>query len=289
MQNKTFNSTYNWLLFAILTLIILLKITLFQFFVFHSILISSLWTAPAAFFAFWLKKIAISALFASIVFIVKNKWWTLPMLIIIDLWIIANYIYYRANGLLLTVDTMLVVDNMQGFWSSVLVYIDWQTWMFPLTTFIWCIVILVFRVPYYSFCHYAISMTTIIALWILGGIASYKVEYQFTEGEIGMSEETNKVLWQNALIPLAEVKQVTTFRILEDGMIKEEKYERFLKDHDVISYFPEILMVYYCQQKIQDGTFDLSDGITMYSQDISDFYDLYIAENQTLIGGGKRI
>ena len=293
ITTNIFRKYGNWILFAVLTLVILSKIAMFQYFTFHSILLSSLWKSPAAFFAFWLKKIAISALLTSLVFIVKNRWWTLPMLVVIDLWILANYIYYRANGLLLTIDTMLIVDNMQGFWSSVLVYLNWQACMFPLTTFLWCVVLILINkiVAVRSWIGWGASLATVLVLWICGGVASYKIEYKFTAGEIGMSAETNKVLWKNALIPLAEVKQVTTFRILEDGMIKEEKYERFLRDHDVISYFPEILMIYHCQQSIANGSFDLSEGITLNQQDKKDFNLLYCADIEQNRGGaiGKNL
>lgn len=69
----------------------------------------------------------VPALFvASFVFITKRKSWTAIFLFLADFWIISNIIYFKANEALLDIETILLVNNMQGFWSSVLLYISWE-------------------------------------------------------------------------------------------------------------------------------------------------------------------
>lgn len=135
----------NWSVYFGFSLLILAKIVICHFAIFHSILLSSLWLAPVDFWAFWLKKLVVAMIGASLVFVVKNKGWTIVELIVIDLWIYANYIYYRANGLLLTFDQMLIVDNMHGFWNSVIAYVDKWVYINAFLTLLWGLILLMMR------------------------------------------------------------------------------------------------------------------------------------------------
>ncbi len=106
-----------WLLFFSFALLIFFKVTWYEWNIAHSLLISSIITHPTDFYAFWTPKIVIALFFASIMLISKRLWWTIIVAFIVDLWIIANLVYYRANGFVLNVDAIIMVDNMTGFWS----------------------------------------------------------------------------------------------------------------------------------------------------------------------------
>lgn len=124
----------NWfppfLCFAILCL----KCCLFHWVAFHSILISSLWKDPCAFWAFYLPKISISLFLASFLCFTKRKWWMLIVMFGIDAWIIANLCYFRLNGLLIDMYALSMVGNMKGFWGSSLFLLRIVDVWFPITT-----------------------------------------------------------------------------------------------------------------------------------------------------------
>ena len=111
-----------WFLFALFALTIFLQCCLFHWLAFHSILISSLWKNPMAFWAFYLPKISISLFIASFVFLFKRKSWTIVVSILINIWIIAELIYFRANRIFLDAQSFALISNMDGFWSSVPMY-----------------------------------------------------------------------------------------------------------------------------------------------------------------------
>lgn len=111
-----------WYLFCLFAFTIFLQCCLFHWLAFHSILISSLWKNPLAFWAFYFPKISISLFIASFVFLFKRKGWTIIVSILINIWIIAELIYFRANRILLDAQSFTLISNMDGFWSSVPMY-----------------------------------------------------------------------------------------------------------------------------------------------------------------------
>ena len=125
-----------WCVFLLFAFSIFLKCTLFHWLCYHCLLISSLWKAPSTFFSFWLSKLSVAVFLASFVFLSKKQWWTIILSFIFDIWIIADLIYFRANGLHLSIDVMFMVNNMQGFWSSILAYLD-GIYCFPLISTIY--------------------------------------------------------------------------------------------------------------------------------------------------------
>ena len=96
-----------WCVFFLFAFIIFIKCILYHWECFHSILISSLWHAPAEFFSFWCPKIAVALFFASFVFLFKRSWWTIVFSLVFDTWILANLIYYRSNAAFLDVFALL--------------------------------------------------------------------------------------------------------------------------------------------------------------------------------------
>ena len=89
-----------------------------------------------AFWAFYLPKISISLFIASFIFLFKRKGWTIVVSILINIWIIAELIYFRANRIFLDAHSFVLIDNMDGFWSSVPIYLQGLDWILLVPTII---------------------------------------------------------------------------------------------------------------------------------------------------------
>ena len=118
----SFGSKKQWLLFALFLGITFLQCCLFHWLAFNSILVSSLWKNPLAFWAFYLPKISISLFIASFVFLFKRQVWTIIFSALLNIWIMAELMYFRANRIFLDAHSFSLISNMDGFWSSVPMY-----------------------------------------------------------------------------------------------------------------------------------------------------------------------
>lgn len=127
------NKSTCWL-FILFALIIFAKILVFQHITAGGLLFRSLWRAPVHFWYWLLPKVAISVCIASFVFIAKRQYWTVIVGFLIDIWCIANLIYFRAYNDYFDIYTMSLGGNMKGFWSSVLFFMSWKDILFPLLT-----------------------------------------------------------------------------------------------------------------------------------------------------------
>lgn len=112
-----------WCLFILFALLLFVKCIIFQWHVYHSIMISSVWYNPLAFWSFWLPKIGVALFLASFVFWSKYNIWTVVFSLLIDTWMFANMLYLRSNGILFDGFTFTMAGNMAGFWNSI-----WALW-----------------------------------------------------------------------------------------------------------------------------------------------------------------
>lgn len=130
-----------WCVFLLFALTTFVKVTLFHWICFHTLMVSSLWKAPSVFWAFWLPKLSIATLIGSFIFLTKRKYWTIIVSVIIDLWIIANLIYFRSNNLFISYEAVEMASNLQGFESSILTYFTPKALYFPLLTLLYSLTI----------------------------------------------------------------------------------------------------------------------------------------------------
>lgn len=126
--------TADWLTFAAVLAVVFLKNLLFHYSCFGYLAFSSLWTVPVDFFAFYLAKLSPALFIASFCLLLKRKRFACVISLLLDLWLIANIIYYRANGFFLDIDTIAMAGNMEGFWSSVWTYTNWTVLAILFTT-----------------------------------------------------------------------------------------------------------------------------------------------------------
>ena len=109
-----------WCVFLLFAFVLFIKCCLFQLMCFHSILISSLWKNPIEGCLCYLPKLAFSIMIASVIFITRRKYWTIYFSGILDIWCLANFIYYRSNEALIDNFALSMANNMNGFWSSII-------------------------------------------------------------------------------------------------------------------------------------------------------------------------
>ena len=134
-----------WCVFLLFAFTIFLKCVLFHWNCYHSVLISSLWKNPFEFARFWGGKLIPALFLASFVYVSKKNWWTIIANAVIDIWLIANMFYFKANSLFLSYETMQMADNMSGFWGSLYSYMGWDIYIFVIITIIYCTCYLPFR------------------------------------------------------------------------------------------------------------------------------------------------
>ena len=121
-------------LFIVFAVTILVKCILFQSFCFGSLTENGLLKTFQDYISFSLAKLLPAISIASFVFLFKRKWWIVIASIIIDLWLISNLIYYRANDLFLDVETIMIADNLSGFGRSISTYVNWKAPTFLILT-----------------------------------------------------------------------------------------------------------------------------------------------------------
>lgn len=119
---------------SIFALILFIKCVLFNWYAFQQVLISSLWTNSAAFWGFYLPKIAMSVGVALFVLLCSRKWVAVTLFFIIDIWIIINLMYIRSYGMVIDAFSITMIDNLSGFESSLPLYLRWSDILFPLLT-----------------------------------------------------------------------------------------------------------------------------------------------------------
>lgn len=124
---KSFLSKGNcaqWCVFFLFAFVLFVKCILFHWDAFHSILVSSAWRDPLSFYKFYMAKLLMPLFIASFVFVTKRYWWTIIVSLLVDIWCIANLIYFKTYDAFLSVNDMLLVGNMDGAWSSITAYFD---------------------------------------------------------------------------------------------------------------------------------------------------------------------
>lgn len=142
------SSIHSWLqkgnratlcLFCVFTLSIFCKNVLFHYFCFNSILVASCVKHPLAFLLFYAPKMSSALVAASFLFVTRRKYWTIIFSIVLDIWIIANLLYFRANEIFINLDVIMMAGNLNGVESSILTYWKPIFSLFPCLTFCYAI------------------------------------------------------------------------------------------------------------------------------------------------------
>lgn len=192
------------ILASIFAFTLFLQCCFFHYQAFHSILISSLWNDPIAFLTFYAPKLSISLFIASFVCLFKRKSWTIYVSFIVSIWCIAELVYYRANGIFLDAFSFTMVGNMDGFWSSVPMYIyvsDFLIFIFPVILII-SYYLLHNKPTNYKITIYGIILSLLLNIYACIGLINFNFNYlgtvnPFAKKAIGIIVEPSKQTYLN--------------------------------------------------------------------------------------------
>ena len=132
------------ILFALFAILLFIKCLLFHKDAFNVIDVCSFWHNPLSFYKFYMAKLLMPLVLSSFLFITRSYWWTIIVSFLVDIWCVANLIYYKTYDAFLSVYDILLVGNMEGAWSSVTAYFDWYMFVMFALTLLWGILYVVF-------------------------------------------------------------------------------------------------------------------------------------------------
>lgn len=257
-QIKTFLSKGNraqWLVFAIFALTIFVKCFLFHWYCFHSVLISSLWHAPYEFLSFWCPKIAVSLFFASFVFFFKRSWWTILFSFILDFWILANLVYFRANAIFLDIFSFSMTSNMDGFWSSVIFYCSWSDSIYFIVTILYALCLLL--IPTFNKRAWYYGIGGMIVSYIISLCGIFSMTHRWGENVGVMFYNPISLSMRTTLSSLSYTDHVKDFSIIHSvGFILVDWVENIKAEDSNIDKEALSIQVKPFVQENNSATFD---------------------------------
>jgi len=133
-----------FILFAIFAFTIFLKNVLFLKYTLNFVFPYDYHTNLFDLIRHFLAKLTPGILLASFVFLFKKNWWTILISFILDIYIISNLIYFRTNNMLIDVPSIMIANNLNGLWSSIIPFIDLKVLSFLIITIFYSIILILF-------------------------------------------------------------------------------------------------------------------------------------------------
>lgn len=274
-QIKTFLSKVNhvqWLLFCTFVLILFLKSLLFHWDAFHVILISSLWSDPLSFYKFYMAKLLMPLFISSFLFISHKRWWTIIVAVIVDIWCISNLIYYKTYNAFLTVNDILLANNMDGAWSSITAYFDGSMILLVILTIIWGLFVFLLRKRIESR-RWIIFVSSLLILFVLAYMNNYLI-YSLKFGSSASKEEASQVeAEQKEWITFADTNgRIKTYmnyipfyeiynQATDCGSLPQPNFmDYYIKSQSIISDLIAISLYYLCNNNSPGDIMPLSDS-----------------------------
>lgn len=98
-----------------------------------------IWACDTTFSGFqfpmgWLNKLLFSTLLALPVLLIRRKWWPVTISILLDLWLIANLMYFRTYYTVIPFTSYALAGNLSDFQASVWESLRWIDLVFPAIT-----------------------------------------------------------------------------------------------------------------------------------------------------------
>lgn len=248
---KSFLSKGNraqWCVFVLFALSIFFKNILFHWECFYSFNVAS-----ASHFSFWLNKIIIALFISLFVLISKRLWWTLLCSALIDFWLLANLLYFKANDLFLSLDAIKMANNLKGFENSVTALIDSEVLIFiGISVLLFIIqIFFVYLSQGKRFVKtFVIGVFFIYLLMILSHFPTWYVDYKSTKDTREIREQNKSaLLYHNTkrlIIPFYDVIHNAKFSTIgwESEYIKDYSGTHYL--FAICIY--EAIETYYTQE-----------------------------------------
>ena len=231
-----------WCLFLLFGGLIFIKCVLFHWFSIHGILLSSIFRDPQNFFAFWMGKILPALFLSSFVFLSKRPWWTIAAQVLMDIWLIANLFYFKANGLFLSYEAMRMADNMDGFWNSLYMYMGWDIAIFPLLTIAYAgiLFLLPFKYKTISLARFGILLIFSLLLSVVNNVLYAQfVKTWYNDNEVEAEKVPDNLKNDHlfhAYYPFGQVHYWATY--VEISLSYNDFAKHYINQQSIISYFP---------------------------------------------------
>ena len=190
MKNNSFKSARyaaknpNLWLFVIFAGGVFLQCILFSWLAYHSLPISSLWRDPLHFWATYLPKISVSLILASGVFLFRRKYWIIWFTILLDIWILVEVFYFRANRIFIDASTIFLLRELHGFESSLSLYLSPDLCLLLIPVFLVSFAVYLFDNSIREWKSFLLSLVCCITV---NGISNKVVDKAHTYGTFGTS------------------------------------------------------------------------------------------------------
>lgn len=217
---------------------IFVKNVLFYETCYHSLLFSSLFSNPTEFFVFYGVKVLPAIFLMAIMLLTRRIWWTIVVSCIIDIWCVTNILYYIFFNMFFTWDVLALAGNMDGFWNSLLPYLDMKIWIYPLITLLYVILVSIVHVS----TRHNNWFLTVVILCIVGigdiGMNSYRYQtwYSATSSEACAWESLNEESMLSWYMPFG------LYRL--HGLFTDNWSIHYVKAQSISSYFVASLIDY---------------------------------------------
>ena len=223
--------------------LILLKICLFNIYLYNGLIISSFISHPYAFWCFWLPKIAAAMVITFLCVFIHNKLGVTTFLIVLDIWIEANLVYFRCNGLFIDYYALSMTGNMNGVWDSVKIFIFSKDIIFALLTGAIIGMLYIFPSSFKQRERYLILIISIVMAFLLQITANYfhyKTEPETKLQLVQCTQEQRFKAWCHEVIPVKDnsVFHVLIWDICDFCTLKQKEYS--LSDDDIKQISPFI-------------------------------------------------
>lgn len=214
-----------WLVFCLFALTILAKTLLFNWLVFADVE-ENYWMYVITSLP---QKIVPALFIASFVFVTKRPIWTIVANLMIDIWIIANLFYFKANGYFLSFEVMTKVDNMDGFWDSLKSYFGWDIAIFPIITIIYS---LLYPYVYPNQRKYGWMVVLVILALVIN------IGDQLLHKQHKAIQDESVVFHMHECLPFSHVFTYANAEWIDYNQWAEQYVRKF----SVVSYFPACIL-----------------------------------------------
>ncbi len=261
------------IVFTLFAFVLFVKVLLFQNSIFNNFLFKSILNQPGEFFRFWNGKIIAPIIIASFVFITKRHWWTIVASVVIDVWLIANLFYFKAQHLFLSMETMQMADNMNGFWDSLSAYVGWDLFAVILITIVYSVLLFFIKRKNKVKARKPVLFLALLLFSLCLIVIDNVLYRQYTHKWAPQNEATEKVREDvlankeyHYYYPFGNVYYYARVEASTDYNYWAYMY---INDQSIISYFPAMLL-FGSMQSIGDPiilTDDQKEEISNYVQD----------------------
>ena len=92
---------------------------------------------PWGFWQYFVAQLCAAVFVASFVLISRRPWWTIAALVIVDIWGLANWLYFQSYGLFVSFSMLGIAGNLHGYTDSIRAFIDWRIPVFIAPTLLY--------------------------------------------------------------------------------------------------------------------------------------------------------